>query len=227
MIICLEGIDGSGKSTQAARLVKALPGITGSAGAQLFKFPNKDTLTGKLIYEHLEGKWAATLEDYGLTPLDTAKEDAVNALVFQTLQLANRMEVATKLLEAAAQGDVVIDRYWASGFAYGRADGLDGDYLIQLHEWLPQPDLWILIDCDEATSEQRRPERRDRYEKQRGHLDKAGGFYRELWREKKHRAHVRWIDIDGKQPLDRVSQQVDEAISRYQRTLANLGIGGL
>lgn len=207
MIICLEGIDGSGKSSQAGTLTQRL-------NAALFKFPDRRTPTGKLIYEHLEGKWRTLRGEVPPAVPDAARE----ALVFQALQLANRMEVATDIMRAAAKGDVVFDRYWPSGYAYGKADGLDADYLVNLHRWLPQPDLFILVDIDSKQSVERRPERRDRYEKaQGGYMEQVTANYRDLWFGT-HYTGV-WSLVDGRGSKESTAAQIFDAVAATRERL--------
>ena len=50
MIICLEGSDGSGKTSVAESLGIAL-------GAKVIHFPNDDTVTGPMIRSYLAKKW--------------------------------------------------------------------------------------------------------------------------------------------------------------------------
>lgn len=209
MIACIEGLDGLGKSTQCALLAARLK-------AKLWKFPNKDTPTGKLIYEHLERKWEVTTEYYTPRGSNTVSEEIADALVFQALQVANRMEVATELMRDASTGNVVMDRYWPSGYAYGKADGLDGEYLINLHRWLPQPDVFILLDGDPDTSAYRRPERRDRYEKDALHLQKVTENYRELWGRNRKAEPRRWRVVNARQTVEEVSADINAIVAAYR-----------
>lgn len=194
MIICIEGIDAAGKHTQAAHLARRLD-------ADVLSFPDYDTPIGHLIKGHLKRYWSAlpdrpNLAESGFRLVDTA---ALNALVFQALQLANRMEHAVTIERARATGGhLVLDRYWPSGWAYGSADGLDGDWLLRIHEHLPQPDLFVLLDVPPEKSAERRPERRDRLESQAGLMEQVGVLYRQLWRRMagEHGA-LHWVVVDG------------------------------
>jgi dTMP kinase len=194
MMICLEGIDGVGKSTQCRLLAERLKG-------KLWKFPNVTggSPTGKLIYEHLKKEWW----------LDSKREPAQlavdEALIFQALQVANRMEVANQILDDASRGHVVFDRYWPSSYAYGSADGLDGEYLQRLHRWLPQPDLFILLDGDPALLGERRPGEGDRYEADQQYLQRVARFYRQLW---KQGSTPRWQMVDASQSLEAVTASI-------------------
>lgn len=214
MLICLEGMDGSGKSTQAERLYKRL-------GGHLVRFPSYDTLMGHLIEGHLKFYWSAlpdrpNIAEANAKPLDTVM---LNAAVFQALQLANRMEHASTLARYRAQGiDVVLDRYWPSGWVYGSADGLDEAWLLNIHRELPQPHLFILLDVPHGESSARRPERRDRYEARPALMERVGTLYRQLWRLMAHRhGSDTWAVINGTASVEEVSVKIWEAVKRARK----------
>lgn len=211
MNIVLEGIDGSGKSTQAARLMEKF-------GLKLWKFPNKNSPSGELIYKHLEGKWwvdaVQEIRSDG-TGFDDLQRD--EALIFQALQIANRLESASDLSrEMQSKKNVLMDRYWPSGYAYGKADGLNGEYLINIHSYLPQPDIYILLDVDVKNSIERRPERRDRYEKNTGFIERVAQNYRDLWSimffKSKVNVPQEWIVVDARQDIETVAKTLNEHI---------------
>lgn len=229
MIVCLEGIDACGKGTHAALL-------TARMNAKLWKFPNKETPTGKLIYAHLAGFWAVEENESGIWKQGwhSAEEKQryelastlawppssghTDALVFQALQLANRMEVASELFQAAAKGNVVFDRYWPSGYAYGKTDGLDPEYLVNLHRWLPQPDLFVLLDIDPRDSVKRRPERRDRYENKAGLMHQVALNYLELWSQ--HAGEARWVVVNARGSKEETAGQINEAVARHREAVS-------
>lgn len=209
MMVCIEGIDAAGKASQSRRLAHRMK-------AELFTFPDYTTRIGHMIKGHLSGYWTAAPRG----PVDDPNPERVktlDAVVFQALQLANRMEHAATIAGLQVDGrNVVLDRYWPSGFVYGTADGLDGDWLISLHQWLPQPDLFLLLDVDPAVSTQRRPERRDRYEKQEGLMTRAVGLYRDLWtvnRAKSQPFGTRWVVVDGNETEDEVAADIWRIVS--------------
>lgn len=210
MNVVIEGIDGCGKSTQAKRLVEKL-------GALFWKFPNRNSPSGELIYSHLEKKWwvDGTTEVFpDGSGLDRLKLD--EALVFQSLQVLNRLEVAADLArDFKSAKSVVLDRYWPSGYAYGRGDGLNGDYLFKIHATLPQPDLFILLDADVQQSKERRPERRDRYEENHEFMNTVANNYRELWSAMKHDnpPGQNWVVVDARNGVEATSKAVDDAIA--------------
>ena len=171
MIVCCEGADGAGKATQTQLLAEKL-------GGTRFAFPNYDSPTGRAILGHLKRDWQTRHND-GCTVSYT-----IDALVFQCLQTVNRLELLDEIKAAHKKGPVIFDRYSASGLVYGGLDGLDVQWIEKINASLPQPDVWIYLDIPIEESFKRRPERRDRYESDRGFLEKVRERYLKLWRER-------------------------------------------
>lgn len=220
MIICIEGVDAAGKNTQAKRLAEKL-------GARLFSFPRYETVTGAAIRGHLSGEWQA-VDRGGAWPDGTLERAPHDALVLQALMTANRYEAAHEIETAAKAGDVILDRYWPSGYVYGSSDGLSLDWLAAVHERLPVPDLYILLDVDVETSIARRPDRRDRYERDSDKLRKVAAAYRYLWTARAGLpawtptmdcGRERWRIVDGRQSLERVSWEVNAILERRRGQL--------
>jgi dTMP kinase len=204
--IVIEGIDGCGKSTQAKLLTEHLQ-------ARYMKFPNADSPTGKLIYQHLEEKWHARPLDASLA----GKGDEINALMFQCLQFTNRLEMAQEIAQTlhTLKQDIVSDRYMASAIVYGGADGLDVGYLINTQQWLPQPDLNILIDIPIRASVSRRPERRDRYEDNLDFLRGVMGRYLSLWARMMGSEGDRWAIVNGDRSVEEVHRDIVETVTKH------------
>lgn len=154
-IIAFEGIDACGKTTQIALLKKYLER---NAKVRVFSFPNYETETGKAVKKLL-------------------KADDCDPLVLQSLMSMNRYECQTEMKVAKYEGFVLLDRYWLSGFVYGRADGLSESWLREVHTRLLQPDRWIILDLPVEESFRRRPVRDDAYEANVDRLEKARGWY--------------------------------------------------
>lgn len=126
-LILIEGLDRSGKSTQAAILCEKLSRISNS---QLIKFPDRSTPIGRLINEYLTNK--------------TDLNDRSIHLLFQ----ANRWELQAEILKLLNQGYfIVLDRYFYSGLAYSLASkkNIDFDWLYAAEKGLPQPDLTVFL----------------------------------------------------------------------------------
>jgi dTMP kinase len=171
VLIVVEGVDGSGKTTASKALAARL-------GVDWQCFPDRTTPIGKVIDGYLKHEWAA-----GFDNLATDEEDEhLNALVFQGLQFANRLEHLDRLRQTPHRS-LVLDRYWQSGYAYGKLDGLDGDYLIRASQNLPQATLNILLDLPPLESAKRMKARGappEHYENE-GVLHKLRSYYQEVW----------------------------------------------
>ena len=109
-LIAFEGLDQSGKQTQAEALAETLR--AGGRTCELLSFPDYETAIGAELRRALHGE-----RDYA-------------ADVMQLLYVANRYEMKKKLDAWLAGGTVVLcDRYTASSVAYGEAQGLDPRWL--------------------------------------------------------------------------------------------------
>jgi thymidylate kinase len=176
MIIAIEGGDAVGKHTQSTRLAERLR-------AKRFAFPNYESVTGKAILRNLKNEWATLMnaersprEDYCVKDRDT------NAMVLQSLMLANRLELQDELLAAKKAGHVVLDRYTISAEVYGGLDGLDHGWLQRTNSALTvQPDIFILLDAPVDEGWKRRPERRDRYESNKEYLERVRARYLQIF----------------------------------------------
>jgi thymidylate kinase len=164
-------------------------------------FPRYENITGHAISAHLRRKWqAAELESEVLL----ARKSPMDELIFQCLMTINRYEETPELLETLKTSSVVCDRYWPSGYVYGEANGLPAKFLETIHAQLPQPDVCLLLDVPVSESFRRRPERRDRYEKQISMLESVRAGYLTLFRRKG------WHVIDATGNFNEVSARIYE-----------------
>ncbi|MBW3543665.1 MAG: thymidylate kinase [Planctomycetes bacterium] len=147
MLIALEGIDGSGKGTQARRLVDRLRGEGRKVAA--FSFPRyAETFFGRAVGDFLNGRFGSL--------------DAVDPFLAAVLFAGDRYESRELLLRAAAEHDVVVlDRYVPSNVAHQAAKraGPERTDLIARIETLeyevyklPRPDRVILLDLPVTTA---------------------------------------------------------------------------
>jgi len=146
LLVAFEGLDQSGKQTQAERLRARL--VEAGRSVRLLSFPAYDTPIGAEIRRALHG------------------ERAWGADVMQLLYIANRYEARPLIEQELAQGTILIcDRYVASSIAYGETQGLDGSWLRDVQRHLPHPDLTFLLDIDPDVSARRKATDRDKYER--------------------------------------------------------------
>ena len=146
LLIAFEGLDQSGKQTQAELLRDHLK----AAGrkVRLLSFPDYGTSIGEEIARALQGE-----RDYGPD-------------VMQLLYIANRYERKAEIEQWLEGGLIIIcDRYRASSIAYGEAFGLDPAWLTDAQKYLPASDLTFLLDIAPETSARRKASDRDKYER--------------------------------------------------------------
>lgn len=206
-IVAFEGIDASGKATQSKMLVARLQEV--GVETARFDFPHYDSPTGRQILSLLKREW--------LIAKDGAEDAERIAFVLQCLMTINRYEYL-EYLESWKDGSrvhdgiLVLDRYYGSGIVYGGADGLDEDYLYQIHAGLPYPALWVLVDIDPAQSVERRPDRRDEYETRAGFMEKVRKGYLNLFES--GRLLFKAVVVDGNGTPEEVHERIWKEIER-------------
>ena len=161
LLVAFEGLDQSGKQTQAELLRDRL--IAGGRSVYLLSFPDYGTPIGEEIERALRG----------------ARNYAAD--VMQLLYVANRYEWRTEIERRRNDGEILIcDRYLASSVAYGEAQGLDSAWLLEIQRHLPQPDLTFLLDIAPEVSAKRKTADRDRYERDLALLGRVRSSYLRL-----------------------------------------------
>ena len=186
-LIAFEGLDQSGKQTQAERLLAALG--ADARAVHFLSFPDYHTAIGAEIGRALRGE-----RDYA-------------ADVMQLLYVANRYEYRRAIEEWLHAGHVVVcDRYLASSIAYGEAQGLDAEWLRTIQTHLPQPSLTVLLDIPPDASLTRKQRDRDRYEQDLQLLARVRESYL------RQSTESTWIRVNGAQDKDAVTRDVTAAV---------------
>jgi dTMP kinase len=193
-LIAFEGLDQSGKQTQAELLRDRLK--QDGRKARLVSFPDYGTSIGEEIARALAGE-----RDYGPD-------------VMQLLYIANRYERKPDLLRWLDGGLILVsDRYTASSVAYGEALGLDAGWLFELQEFLPPAWLTILLDIAPETAIQRKSLDRDRYERDLAMQTRVRNSY------SRQAADQGWVVLDGERPKVTIAADVFGAVaSRLDRS---------
>ena len=143
LLIAFEGLDQSGKQTQAEMLRDHLKGD--GRKARLVSFPDYGTSIGEEIARALQG------------------EREYEPDVMQLLYVANRYERKPDLQRWLDGGLILVcDRYAASSIAYGEAQGLDPAWLAEIQKFLPPASMTILLDIAPETAVRRKALDRDR-----------------------------------------------------------------
>ena len=188
LLVAFEGLDQSGKQTQAEGLRDFV--MAQGHECHLLSFPDYDTAIGSEISKALHGG-----RDY-------------TADTLQLLYVANRYEKRTMIDTLLAAGTTIVcDRYVASSVAYGEAQGLDAAWLHDVQRFLPAPDLTIMLDIAPETAVQRKSSNRDRYERDLALLLRVRESYRRQGQQ------PGWRVLDGERPKADVSLDVITAVA--------------
>ena len=219
LFITLEGLDGSGKTTQIKRLTAWMqrrgldPVVTRQPGG---------TATGDRI--------RALLLDSGSTPLAPMTEMA--------LMFADRAQAIAEVIEPALAGGKVVlcDRFTDSTEAYqGGGRELGSERVLDLHRLICgnlQPDLTLLLLPSLESSLARARSRNERTVVKTGKDEnrfeqEQGEFFKRVWekyREIAKREAHRVVLIEGNLSIDEVHEQIVEAVS--ERLVAIRAIPG-
>jgi dTMP kinase len=187
-LVAFEGLDQSGKQTQAELLRDRLK--QDGRKARLMSFPDYGTSIGEEIARALQG------------------EREYEPDVMQLLYIANRYERKPDLLRWLDGGLIVVcDRYVASSVAYGEAHGLDPEWLAATPKFLPPAALTIVLDIAPETALKRKAVDRDRYERDLAMQARVRDSYQ------RQAAGNDWVIIDGEQPKDVIAAEVFTVVS--------------
>ena len=190
LLIAFEGLDQSGKQTQAELLRDRLK--EEGHKSRLVSFPDYGTSIGEEIARALAG------------------EREYDADVMQLLYVANRYERKADLQRWIDGGLVLVcDRYTASSVAYGEAQGLDPAWLDDVQRFLPRAALTIMLDIAPETAVRRKSVDRDRYERDLALQQRVRESYR-----RQAAAHG-WIVLDGERPKDAIAADVFEGVTWF------------
>ena len=188
MLIAVEGIDGSGKTTVVRFLIEELRKRGYDVVA--FKEPT-DSEYGRRIRQILKERRVSPEEELDLFIKD------------------REFDVQNNILPALKSGKIVImDRYYYSTIAYQGALGLDVEMIRKLNEQFPKPDLVIILDVSPETAlkrikAKRRPDRFEDIE----YLRKV----REIFLSLKNNVVV----VDAERNIDEVKRDVLKVVLEH------------
>jgi dTMP kinase len=210
MFITLEGLDGSGKSTQSRRLAAWLKNRFPLDEPVLTRQPGGTVMGDRLRALVLDSRQT------GLAPMTE-----------MALMFADRAQAITEVIEPAlSQGKFVIcDRFTDSTEAYqGGGRGLGSAAVLELHRLLCgnlQPDLTLLLLPSLDASLERARRRNQRVVEQNGQDEgrfeqEKDAFHRRVWekyREIAAREPNRVVLIEGDLSIDEVHEKIVEAVA--------------
>jgi len=211
-LIVIEGIDGSGKGTQARCLVDRLQ--ESGATAQLISFPRYEaTFFGRAVADFLNGRFGSL--------------DEVHPFLASLLFAGDRFESRPMLTAALADFDVVVlDRYVASNVAHQAAKlagaergALCGSINHVEYELfgMPRPDLVLLLDLSAAAAQKliaQKPARSytdraaDIHEADADYLTRVRDVYLELARTDPHWSVIRCDSQSGVRSIAQIAEEV-------------------
>jgi dTMP kinase len=186
-LIAFEGLDQSGKQTQAERLLAAFR--SGGHTAEFLTFPEYTTAIGEEIGRALKG------------------ERHYEPDTLQLLYIANRFEFRHQIEAWLRAGTMVVcDRYLASSIAYGEAQGVDAAWLNDIQRFLPQPSLTLFMDMSPVVSLTRKKADRDKFERDLPLLGRVQQSYR------RQSNAPGWVTINAERDKDSVTADVISAV---------------
>lgn len=186
VLVAFEGIDGSGKTTQTAKLKAWGEGL------------GLEVVSTK---EPTAGTWGKKIRDSKFTAR-MSPQDELDCFVND-----RKEHVATVLMPALKRGALVlVDRYYYSTVAYQGARGLDPRGVLKLNRgFAPIPDLVFLMDLDPKAGLERihtRGEGQDLFETV-GELTKARATFLDLAKTDRH-----LVVVDAQQNVEAVHRKV-------------------
>ena len=191
LFIVIEGIDGTGKSTQARRL------------GEWFEDQGREVVLSR---EPTDGPWGRKLRESAATGRLSPQDE------LQYFLNDRRQHVEEKIAPALAAGKVVIlDRYYFSTMAYQGARGFDPAEIRRMNEeFAPVPDLLLILDLDVDTAHARIGHRGDSTNEFEKHESLTR--CREIFLSLKDEPFARVIDSCGS--LDEVGERIRQVVAQ-------------
>jgi dTMP kinase len=189
-LVAVEGIDGSGKTTQAKRLARCC---------------DEKRLTYILSKEPTSGRFGQQIRNSasrGRLSIDEEIE----------IFLKDRREHVDQVIQPALDQEkvVILDRYYFSTAAYQGARGADPEIILSQNEaFAPQPDLLVILDVSPQTGLQRIRERGDEPNKFEilDSLERARAIFNQIDRPYK-------IGLNGEDVVDMIGSSIMYAFQR-------------
>lgn len=188
-MICIEGLDRSGKTTQSHLLVENLK----SKGFEA-------------VYttEPSNGEIGRFIRRYVLQ-----RHKRISAHIEALLFAADRIDhVEREIKPMLNEGKIVVsDRYIYSSFAYQGAAGLDMRWIREINRMVPEPDLAIYLEVPiEVIMERLKRKRGKSIMESREIQEKVREVYIKLVKDGK------LIMVDGNRPIVEVSQDIQKIV---------------
>ena len=198
-LVAIEGIDGSGKTTQAQRLAR---------------YCTEKRLNYILSKEPTKGQYGQLIRNSAIRGRLSAGEEI-------DILLNDRREHVEQVIQPALHKEevVILDRYYFSNAAYQGAHGADPEIILSRNEaFAPQPDLLVILDVPPQTGLQRIRERGDEPNKFEtiDSLERARAIFNQIDRPYKIALNGEdLIDMIGSSIMYEFQRMAAEKISKY------------
>jgi len=196
--IVLEGIDGSGLSTQCFMLKEYLTKNT-SAKILLTKEPTEGPI-GEIIRDTLRKQ--RKFDDTTLSLLFAAdRTDHLSNIKFEDYDY------------------VISDRYYISNFAYQQSQTINLDFLVEINKYARKPDFVIFLDVkpetciERITSKRKNPELYENIEQ----LKAIKRKYTKILKNMQSENNLVFVSIKGDKSMEKVNKDIIDAL-----TIANI-----
>ncbi|MBS7604843.1 MAG: dTMP kinase [Candidatus Bathyarchaeia archaeon] len=189
LLICIEGLDKSGKTTQSKLLVENLRGMGFEA---FYTSEPSDSEIGRFIERYVLRR-------------DRRLPVSAEALLFAADRIVHVEREIRPLLD---KGKIVVsDRYIYSSLAYQGAGGLDLKWIMEINRMVPKPDLAIYLDVPVEVIMERIQKGRKRSVMESFEVQvRVREIYLELVRE------GFLLLIDGNRPIAEVSRELQRIV---------------
>ena len=209
-IICFEGIDGSGKTTQVDLLSEYLKDK--NIPYEVVNFPRyEDNLYGKLIKRYLEGEFGS-IQD-------------VNPYLVALAYAGDRALAKAQIEEWLGSGKLIIANRYASSSKAHLGANLPDDKREEFFKWLdkleytengvPRENLTILLNVDPSIGQKNVEGKHhpDIHENDLNHLSKANKIYLELSKTENNWRIVNCMEDGKMKSVEKIHQEIIEIIS--------------
>ena len=194
IFVVFEGIDRCGKGAQSKLVCQRL--ASKGVPSHAYWTPDRRTVVGELAGRFLRGQ-VGLARDPGedrMVPTDGERRDA--SLALQCLLTCCRYEVAAQVRRDLVAGtSVACSRWWPSAVAYAEEDGLDTEAIRAHSLFLPEPDLFVLLDVS-AEAIAARFDPGERYETSLEVQERLACRYRRLWAERSAVLPGKWVRVE-------------------------------
>ncbi|MFO7967497.1 MAG: dTMP kinase [Archaeoglobaceae archaeon] len=198
MVIDFEGIDGSGKRTQAENLRNSFRSDVYKV--VLYSYPDYNSSYGKLIKDFLDNK-------INLNPDE-------QFLLYLIDIIKDREDIRKKINEGYM---VILDRYIPSTIAYQCANNFDyqkAKDMIRLVD-VTLPNIIVYLDTPVKTSGERKIKQKnhkDRFEGDAALLKKVKDYYERMIEES---FPSRWLRVNGTKEIKEISEEIYQTINNF------------